>query len=273
MQARINRKITGRENSERYHHFIYEDLGGRVPVARALTLGCGAGDLERGLAQYNFCRAHDALDVSEGAIEKARALANEQGYTHIHYQMSDVNKASLEDNAYDVVFGISSIHHIAELESVYEKVYRALKPEGYFYMDEFVGPSQFQWTDAQLEAVNEILRQLPERLRVRRSDGKTIRNAVVRPTIKQMNAADPSEAIRSAEIIPLLSEHFPDFALRGYGGNILHPLLEDLSGNFVETDAEAMEWLERIFAYEDDWLLKEGVGDNFSVIVARKPLK
>ena len=50
-------------------------------------------------------------------------------------------------------------------------------------------------------------------------------------------------------------------------------LLEDIVGNFVEIDADAMEWLDRIFAYEDDWLLKEGVRDNFSVIVARKPLK
>jgi SAM-dependent methyltransferase len=211
--------------------------------------------------------------VSEGAVEKARALARAEGHTHIHYRVADINKASLEENAYDVVFGISSIHHIVELESLYAKVYRALKPGGYFYMDEFVGPSQYQWSNAQLEAVNAILKQIPERLRVRRSDGKLIRNSVVRPTIDQMNAVDPSEAIRSSEIIPLLSGHFPGFILRGYGGNILHLLLEDIAGNFVESDAEAMEWMERIFAYEDDWIAREGVGDNFAVIVARKPLK
>ena len=211
--------------------------------------------------------------MSEGAVEKARALARAEGHTHIHYRVSDINKASLAVNAYDVVFGISSIHHITNLESVYENVYRALKPGGYFYMDEFVGASQFQWTASQLEAVNAILRQIPERLRVRRSDGKTIRSAVARPTIDQMNAADPSEAIRSDELIPLLSEHFHDFIVRGYGGNILHLLLEDIAGNFVETDAEAMEWMDRIFAYEDDWIAREGVGDNFAVIVARKPLK
>ncbi len=272
-QTRINRKITGREISERYHHFVHEDRSGRVPVERALTLGCGGGDLERGLAQYSFCRRHDALDVSEGAIQKARALSEEQGLTHIRYRVSDVNKASLDENAYDAVLGISSIHHIAEIESVYENVYRAPKPDGCFYMDEFVGPSQFQWSDTQLEAVNDILRRIPERLRVRRSDGTTVRHAVVRPTIDQMNAVDPYEAIRSGEIIPLLSEYFPDVTLRGYGGNILHLLLEDITGNFVETDAEAREWLERIFDYEDEWLLKEGVGDNFSAIVARKPLK
>lgn len=211
--------------------------------------------------------------MSEGAVEKARALARAEGHTHIHYRVSDINKASLAVNAYDVVFGISSIHHITNLESLYANVYRALKPGGCFYMDEFVGASQFQWTTSQLEAVNEILRQIPERLRVRRSDGTTIRNAVARPTIDQMNAADPSEAIRSDELIPLLSEHFPDFILRGYGGNILHLLLEDIAGNFLETDAEAMEWLERIFTYEDDWIAREGVGDNFAVILARKPLK
>ena len=217
------------------------------------------------MVQYNVSLRHDALDVSEGAVEKAQALAKEEGYTHIHYQVSDNNKATLAENAYDVVFGISSIHHFAEVESVYENVYSALKPNGYFYMDEFVGPSQFQWFDAQLEAVNDFLTRIREHLKVRRSDGKTIRNAIVRPTIDRMNAVDPSKAIRSSEIIPQLSEHFLDFTVRGYGGNILRMLLEDIVGNFVETDPDAAEWLDRIFAYEDDWLLKEGVRDNFSV--------
>ena len=208
-----------------------------------------------------------------GAIGKARTLAEEEGFTHIQYRVGDLNKVSLEENTYDVIFGISSIHHIAELEAVYENVYRALKPNGYFYMDEFVGPSQFQWTDAQLEAVNEILKQIPERLRVGRSNPGTIRNRAVRPTIEEMNAIDPSEAIRSGEIIPLLSAHFPDFTLRGYGGNILHLLLEDIAGNFAETDVEAVDWLERIFAYEDRFLSRDGVGDDFAVIVAQKSAK
>ena len=242
-------------------------------MGRALTIGCGAGDLERGLTQSNFCLRHDALDVSERAIEKARALAEDEGYTHIRYQVSDLNRVSLEADAYDVVFGISSIHHIAELETLYEKVHQALKPNGYFYMDEFVGPSQFQWPDQQIEGINAMLTEIPERLRVSRSDGKNIRSSVVRPTIDEMNAVDPSEAIRSGEIIPLLSERFPDFILRGYGGNILHLLLEDIAGNFVETDTESIEWLERIFAYEDDWLLKEDVVDDFAVIVAQKSAK
>ncbi len=232
VQERINLKITGRPNLNRYHQFVFEDLGGRVPVGRALTVGCGAGDLERGLAKLcNFCVRHDALDVSDAAVEKARKLAGQAAYTHIRYWVSDLNSVQLEKQAYDVVFGISSVHHVAKLELLYGQISRALKPRGCFYMDEFIGPSQFQWSDQQLDAVNRMLERIPERLRVRQSTG-TVKERVMRPSIAEMNADDPSEAIRSEEIVPLLAERFPDFLLRGYGGNILHLLLEDIAGNF-----------------------------------------
>ena len=116
----------------------------QVPVDRALTLGCGVGELERGLVQYDFCRLHDAFDVSGGAIATAKQQAEALGHTHIHYEVQDLNRVTLPASTYDVIFGVSAVQHIAELENPHKNVLGALTSGGYFYMDEFIGPSQFQ---------------------------------------------------------------------------------------------------------------------------------
>ena len=271
VRERISRKITGRDGSEPYHHFVHEELKGRLPVDRALTLGCGVGELERGLVQYDFCRHHDAFDVSAGAIETAKQQATALGYSHIHYAVQDLNQFRLPVDTYDVVFGVSAVHHTANLEDLYDNVLGALKPGGYFYMDEFIGPTQFQWKDRQLEAVNAFLRGIPERLRVSVTDGTTVHETVVRHTIEHMNNIDPSEAIRSEEILGLLPRYFADYSVRGYGGTVLHLLMEDIAGNFVDADPEAMEWLKKMFAYEDELIGSGELSDDFAVILARKP--
>ena len=47
--------------------------------------------------------------------------------------------------------------------------------------------------------------------------------------------------------------------------------MEDIAGNFDETDPEAMEWLEKMFAYEDELIASGELTDDFAVILARKP--
>ena len=36
-----------------------------------------------------------------------------------------------------------------------------LEPGGLLFVEDFVGPARFQWTDAQLEAINRLLSRLP----------------------------------------------------------------------------------------------------------------
>jgi heme-degrading monooxygenase HmoA len=56
--------------------------------------------------------------------------------------------------------------HFVELERIMEQVSQALTPRGLFVLEEFVGPTRFQWTDLQLEAVRLLLAMLPAGLRL-----------------------------------------------------------------------------------------------------------
>jgi SAM-dependent methyltransferase len=271
VRRRINSKVTGAVRGDRFQYFIDKYVPTGRPVDRVLTLGCGGGEFERGLVQYNFARLHEAVDIAEGAVERAKQAADDLGLAHIKYQLGDLNRLTLERDAYDVIFGISSVHHVRALEHLFEQVRAGLKPGGYFFVDEFIGPSQFQWTDGQVRLVNEMLAGLPPAYRRSVSKPGQVKAPVVRPTIERMNASDPSEAIRSAEIVPLLGRYFEIVELKGYGGSLLHLLLEDIAGNFRPADPESMRCLKRLFEEEDRLIASGQLQHNFGVVIARRP--
>ena len=268
VQAVLNRRVSGDEDVDPYLWFLRTRLEGRLPVARALTIGCGAGDLERGLATYGFASSHDAFDVAPGAIEKACTAASEAGLGHVRYSVADGNDLRLEEDAYDVVFGVHAIHHIERLERLFEQVARALKPDGLFFMNEFVGPTRFQWSDRQLEVVNGLLRALPARYR-RSTVGDGLKERVPRPTIAEMVASDPSEAVRSIEILELAAAHFDLLEVRPYGGTVLHLLLHDIAGNFSPSVPGGPELLEAICDLEWALVSSGDLPSDFAVVVAR----
>jgi O-antigen biosynthesis protein len=271
VQARINTKVTGSTGEDRFQYFLRKYLTGRLPVNRALTLGCGSGELERGLSQYNFATQHDAFDLSDHAIQSARQAATSLGLTHISYWVADINTVRVDPSSYDVIFGVSSIHHAERLEHLFQQVRDALRPHGYFFLDEYIGPTKFQWTDEQLRAMNEQLELLPRSLKRSVSEPGKFKTQVIRNTIAYMDEVDPSEAVRSAEIVPLLSRYFQIVEFKGYGGSLLHELLYDITGNFVQENPDAVEHLNRLFKLEDEMIASGRLSHDFGVLVAAKP--
>ena len=272
VQDRISYLVTRDTGDDRFQYFLRKYFSTGLPVDRAITLGCGPGEFERGLAKYNFARRHDAIDIAEGALEKARIAAASEGWSHIHYQHGDLNQIELPPATYDAAFGISSIHHVANLEHLFAQVRDALKPGGYFLLDEYIGASQYQWPDSQVHHINATLATLPESIRRSRSRRHgEFKSPVARPTIEEMNAGDPSEAVRSADIIPLVRRHFDVLEIHGYGGGLLHMLLEDITGNFRLGNREGMKWLSRVFEIEDELMSAGDLDHDFALIIARKP--
>jgi len=270
VQERLNLLVSGDVYRNRFEYFLDRYLRGRLPVERALTLGSGHGELERGLTQYNFATRHEGVDISDGAVAAATRLANEAGLQHISYRIADINSIELPENTYDVVFGVGSIHHTARLEHLFAQVAHSLKPDGFFFLDEYVGPSHFQWTDKQLAAINKAAAALPARYGMRIDDPRLPKPPVTRMSVAEMNAIDPSEAVRSSEIIELLPKYFDVVETRGAGGSLLHLLLEHITGNFDESDPDAMLYLQSLFDLEDELIAAGTLQHDFAVIIAAR---
>ena len=82
-----------------------------------------------------------------------------------------------------------------------------------------------------------------------------------------MIAVDPSEAVRSAEIMPVLQTLFDVIEFRPLGGAILQFLLADIAGNFQDEVGEQL--LENFFRLEDTLMACGDLPSDFAYIVAR----
>ncbi len=274
VREHVNRLASGRPDQDAYGRLaeLLAARGWALPIPRALSLGCGFGGLERDLVSRGLVWQFEAFDLAEGAIAEARRLAGEAGFSHrIAYRVADLEQVAFAPGSFDAVFAHSSVHHVERLEPLLAAVMRALRPGGLFHLHEFVGPTRFQWTDAQLGLGNALLDGLPPRLR--RLPGGQPKPPLIRPTIADMIAADPSEAIRSADILPLVRARFDVVEERALGGALLHNVLGDIAQNFDPASPEDSAALAGLFAAEDAAMAAGTIGTDFATVTAfaRRP--
>jgi SAM-dependent methyltransferase len=173
-----------------------------VPLDTGLSLACGSGQAEREFISKKFCKYFHGIDISSAAITQARNLA--QGLP-VTYQVADLNRIQLQREAYDFVLTQTCLHHIVELEHLASQIAACLRPGGYLWIHDYIGESQFQYSDEKLSLVNAILETLPDHLRYNELHQRSL-GTVTRPPVGHL--ASPFEAIRSAEIMPIFLQYF-----------------------------------------------------------------
>jgi len=104
-------------------------------------------------------------------------------------------------------------------------------------------------------------------MRARVRGTQNIRLKANLPTKSSVIAVDPSEAVRSADIVPVLTSLFDIVEFRPLGGSILQFLLADIAGNF--RSEEGKQLLEMLFAIEDTLMATGDLESDFAYIVAR----
>ena len=99
----------------------------------ALSLGCGAGHLDRIFKRCGFrFRSLTGIDISEGAVDQARALAAQISLApKVEYLAADLNHYEFPPRSFDFIYFFQSLHHIEALEQVLTQCQRALRPEGF----------------------------------------------------------------------------------------------------------------------------------------------
>jgi len=235
-----------------------------------LSLGCGAGHLDRIFKRCGFTfRSFTGIDISEGAVEHARTLAEEVGLAPtIKYVADDLNHNELAPRSYDFIYFFQSLHHVEALEHVLEQCRRALRPGGLFLVNEFVGPSRFQWTPRQLDMANTLTALLPEELRRDLQNGG-VKSECVRPTVKHMMTHDPSESVRSGEIEGLAKNYFDVVGEWDWGGTLNHLVFQNIAANFDQENAYHRSLIELLIHHENV-VIREGVlPSDFKVFLAR----
>ena len=269
VQSRWSYLISGDPEVDYYEYISRKYLRNRNALS-ALSLGCGTGHRELKWTKHGKFGTIDAYDISQPRINEAARKAAEQGYADIiHYYVGDIFKIEVHENSYDVVLGEQSLHHFSPLKQILSRVNRFLKPEGYFIVNEFVGPSRFQWSQRQLEIVNSLLSILPSKYKTLWNSSR-VKPDVFRPSYLRMLLLDPSEAVESSRILPLLDEIFEVVEVKEYGGTILALLLNGIAHNFSAQDTVAQQWLNICFTVEDLLLEAGEIQSDFAFVVCKK---
>jgi len=201
----------------------------------ALVLGCGSGWLERALAGRGRFRSIVACDFAADTVARARQTAEEAGVTGIEYGVLDLENEGLPAGPFDAVFANDVLHHIKGLEPLYTRIHEALAPEGRLIFNEYVGPNRFQYSDDRMDLVNRYLRVLPDRLRWDPIAGRLLWRRE-RTDVRQLVLDDPTEAVRSEDVMPLARRFFRPEKEYLYGGGLLNPLLFGIVTNFRAGD-------------------------------------
>jgi O-antigen biosynthesis protein len=267
--AYVNRKITG--NAAESWLEWFKKRYAFNPFENALSLGSGSGGLERELVIHDISRFIEAFDISPQAIELAQKEAAKSHFeARISYHQADLNRHTFEPQKYDACFAVASLHHIQNLEFLVKQVHTALKPHGLFVIKDYIGPNRFQWTDKAESITNQVLAILPDSLRTNIRDGTTIKGCIKRPSIGDVIKVDPSEAVRSEEILKQVSKKFKLLFSAVYGGTLLQFLLADIIGNFKKDNPDHKALLELICLLEDILLTENILTGNFVFLIAQK---
>ena len=146
---------------DRFHEIMAEDSGQSVmssleshilPLVPGLTdrlesgirmldLGCGRGRIIRRLAERYPNSYFTGIDFSEEAIEFARSETT--GLDNIEYRVQDLSDFDerAEPESFDFVTPFDAVHDQAKPLNLLKGIYRALKPDGAYLMQDISGTS------------------------------------------------------------------------------------------------------------------------------------
>jgi phosphoethanolamine N-methyltransferase len=104
-----------------------------VPLAgkTVLDLGCGTGGITRFLAEAYKPQHIVGIDVDAGLIQHATQRANDAGLGDtLSFRTVTPGALPFADASYDVVFSKDAMVHIADKETLFDDVFRVLRPGG-----------------------------------------------------------------------------------------------------------------------------------------------
>ena len=204
---------------------------------RFVSLGSGNCDLEIELARRLRVRGHesftiDCLDLNSSMLARGRFAAERAGLSkNLEFVEADCNNWE-PAYAYDAVIANQSLHHILNLEGLFEQVKKSLATGGCLIISDMIGRNGHQrWPEA-LQAIHDLWRQTAPFYRF------NLRSGRYEELFQDWDCSTEGfEGVRSQDILPLLLQNF-HFRLFVPFGNIIDPFIDRSFGHHFDPAAE-----------------------------------
>ena len=214
------------------------------------SLGCGHSQAEINIGQWlreqdcsNFL--FECYDVNPDALRRGETLAREKDLQqHFRFDTFDIN-AWRPRRRYPIIVAFQSLHHVLELERLFETIRKTIGPAGYFLADDMIGRNGHQrWPEA-LRLVEELWIDLPKRYKYNHQIGR-----VIDPFENFDCSKEGFEGIRAQDILPLLVRNFQFEVFVGFG-NIIDVFIDRGYGhNFDPAKSEDTDFIDKVHALD-----------------------
>jgi tRNA (cmo5U34)-methyltransferase len=112
-------------------------------IQNVLDIGCGAGNYTLKLLQKTAPATFDVtlLDLSQNMLDRAEKRVREVSDRAINTVAKDIREWDVGEAQFDVILAAAVFHHLrtdADWESVFAKLYRALRPGGALWIFDLI---------------------------------------------------------------------------------------------------------------------------------------
>jgi len=262
-----NRLTSGNEGG--LIQLLKQNLNGRI-LEKGISVGCGIGVTEMNLILKGVVKHFDLYELSDVRIAKGLERAKELNILDkITFHNEDVFN-SIENESVDLVYWYDALHHMFDVDYTVKWCKKILKNEGFFCMNEYTGPSRFQFSDKSLEIASAIRSALPKKYLIDPRDGSYFNPICYKPNAIALAKDDPSEAVDSGRIIQSVKNYFPNAAIKKLGGLVYMRVLDDIICNFNENDSKDLELLKALLDIDKALIQLTDVDNLYSAAIAQK---
>lgn len=245
------------------------DAGART--ARFVSLGAGNCDTEVRVAQWLVARGlHDftleCVDINPLMLERGAAHAHEAGVAaQVLPVIGDFNDWQ-PARTYDAVMANQSLHHVVNLEGLFDAIAANLPAHGRFVLSDMIGRNgHLRWPEA-LAVVREFWSELPPHYRYHRQLGQQWDEFVDFDC-----SGEGFEGIRAQDILPLLMPRFGFERFLGFA-NVIDPFIDrGFGGHFDADSAQDRALIDRIHARDEAGMLAGTIKPTHAMAVLRTP--
>jgi len=216
-----------------------------------VSIGAGNCDTEVRVAKLLKdaglqCFSIECLDMNRHMLQRGTEMAVREGVAeHIAVVEGDFNQWRA-NKQYVAVMANQSLHHVVNLEGLFDEIKRVLNPKGYFVTSDMIGRNGHQrWPEA-LTAVENFWSELPQGYRYNQQLNRH------EDVYKNWDCSiEGFEGIRAQDILPLLIERF-DFHLFIGFANVIDIFVDRSFGhNFKAGEEWDRAFIDRVHTFDE----------------------
>ena len=217
-----------------------------------LSIGAGNCDMEISIAKVLIKKGFsdftiECLELNDEMLERGKNLTNQENLEKfLIFKQADLN-AWVPSNKYDGIMANQSLHHVMNLEHLFDQIAKALNDDAKFVISDIIGRNgHMRWPEAMVQ-IDQLWSELPQ--------SHKFNHALQRYEEKYENwdcSVEGFEGIRSQDILPLLVELF-QFELFIPFRNLIDIFVDRAFGhNFDPSSEQDKAFIDRVHGIDEE---------------------